>query len=221
MRCAVIVYPGATGDHDVTYLVRNVLKAGPENVWYEESDLGRFDMAVLPGGYGAQELDDAPIMAAVKEFAKQGKPVLGIASGFGRLLEAGLLPGQLRGNRDGRFVNGMVYLRLESGASPFTAGLEVGRTYRMPIAHYEGNYRVDEEELASLRAAGQIAFRYVNAAGEATLDANPDESVANIAGLLNREGNVLGLMPHPERAYEAILGSADGLRLFQSVMRRA
>ena len=157
-------------------------------------------------------------MSAVQEFARQGKPVIGICNGFQILVEAGLLPGALISNRSLRFISRMVYLKPEGQSSLFTAGLDANRTYQMPIAHQSGNYVIAPDALKRLEENGQIAFRYATAAGEVSPEANPNGSTGNIAGVLNREKNVLGLMPHPERAAEAIVGSDDGLAFFKSMV---
>lgn len=224
MRFAILVFPGSNCDHDAYHAIRHVLNEEATFIWHKESSLDGFDAAIVPGGfsYGDYLRTGAiarfsPIMPAVQEFARQGKPVIGICNGFQILVEAGLLPGALISNRSLRFVSRPVYLKPESNNSLFTAGLQTDRTYRMPIAHYSGNYLVSPETLDQLAENGQIAFRYATPAGEVTPEANPNGSIDNIAGVLNREKNVLGLMPHPERASERIVGSVDGLDLFKSI----
>ncbi|UCH11663.1 MAG: phosphoribosylformylglycinamidine synthase subunit PurQ [Fidelibacterota bacterium] len=228
MRFAVLVFPASNCDHDSYHVVRHVLGEEGAFVWHKETSLDGFDAVIIPGGfsYGDYLRTGAiarfsPIMSAVQEFAKAGKPVIGICNGFQILVEAGLLPGALISNRSLRFVSRMIYLRPEGNSSPFTADLDVNRVYQMPVAHQSGNYLVTDDELAALEDQDQIAFRYTNASGEIVPEANPNGSVGNIAGVLNKDKNVLGLMPHPERASEAILGSDDGLALFQSIIGNA
>lgn len=225
MRFAILVFPGSNCDHDAYHAIRHVLNEEAAFVWHKESSLDGFDAVIVPGGftYGDYLRTGAiarfsPIMSAVREFAQQGKPVMGICNGFQILIEAGLLPGALISNRSLRFISRPVYLKPESNNSLFTAGLQTDRTYRMPIAHYSGNYLVSPEALEQLAENGQIAFRYATPAGEVTPEANPNGSIDNIAGVLNQEKNVLGLMPHPERASERIVGSVDGLDIFKSIV---
>jgi len=225
MRFAILVFPGSNCDHDAYHAVRHVLGEEGAFIWHKERSLDGFDAVIIPGGfsYGDYLRTGAiarfsPIMSAVQEFARQGKPVIGICNGFQILVEAGLLPGALISNRSLRFISRMVYLKPEDQSSLFTAGLDANRTYRMPIAHQSGNYLISPEALDRLERNGQIAFRYATPAGEISPEANPNGSTGNIAGVLNREKNVLGLMPHPERAAEAIVGSDDGLAFFKSMV---
>ncbi len=225
MRFAILVFPGSNCDHDAYQVVRHVLKEEVAFVWHQQDSLDGFDVVIIPGGfsYGDYLRSGAiarfsPIMQAVQAFASHGGLVLGICNGFQVLVEAGLLPGALIHNHHLRFISQMVHLKPESGGSPFTAGLDLDRTYKMPMAHQSGNYVVSPAELAELEKHDQIAFRYATDEGEITPEANPNGSFANIAGVVNREQNVLGLMPHPERAAEAILGSVDGLALFKSML---
>ncbi len=225
MRFAILVFPGSNCDHDAYHAVRHVLGEEGAFIWHKERSLDGFDAVIIPGGfsYGDYLRTGAiarfsPIMSAVQEFARQGKPVIGICNGFQILVEAGLLPGALISNRSLRFISRMVYLKPEDQSSLFTAGLDANRTYRMPIAHQSGNYLISPEALDRLERNGQIAFRYATPAGEVSPEANPNGSTGNIAGVLNREKNVLGLMPHPERAAEAIVGSDDGLAFFKSMV---
>ena len=224
MRFAVLVFPGSNCDHDAYYVLRQVMGEDTAYVWHQERSLNGFDAVIIPGGfsYGDYLRSGAiarfsPVMAAVQTFAEQGGLVLGICNGFQILVEAGLLPGALISNRSLRFVSRMVYLKPEDSDSPFTRGLDLQRTYRMPVAHQSGNYLVSPADLAELEKHGQIAYRYVNAGGEVVPEANPNGSTANIAGVMNREKNVLGLMPHPERAAESVVGSSDGLVLLQAL----
>jgi len=225
VRFAILVFPGSNCDHDAYQVVRHVLKEEAEFVWHQEESLEQFDVVIIPGGfsYGDYLRSGAiarfsPIMQAVQAFANDGGLVLGICNGFQVLVEADMLPGALINNHNLRFISQMVHLKPENGGSPYTAGLDLDRTYKMPMAHQSGNYFVSPSELAELEKHGQIAFRYVTQEGELTPEANPNGSIGNIAGVVNREKNVLGLMPHPERAAEAILGSVDGLALFKSMV---
>ena len=225
MRFAILVFPGSNCDHDAYQVVRHVLKEEAEFIWHQEESLEEFDVVIIPGGfsYGDYLRSGAiarfsPIMQAVQAFAKDGGLVLGICNGFQVLVEADLLPGALINNHNLRFISQMVHLKPENGGSPYTSGLDLDRTYKMPMAHQSGNYFVSPAELAELEKHGQIAFRYVTEEGELTPEANPNGSIGNIAGVVNRKKNVLGLMPHPERAAEAILGSTDGLALFKSMV---
>ena len=224
MRFAILVFPGSNCDHDAYHALRYVMGEDAAYVWHREQSLDGFDAIIIPGGfsYGDYLRSGAiarfsPVMAAVQVFAGKGGLVLGICNGFQILVEAGLLPGALISNRSLRFVSRMVHLKPEDSGSPFTAGLDLQRTYRMPVAHQSGNYLVGPDELAELEKHGQIAYRYVSAGGEVVPEANPNGSTANIAGVLNREKNVLGLMPHPERAAEPVVGSSDGLILLQAL----
>ncbi len=224
MRFAILVFPGSNCDHDAYYALRHVMGEDTAYVWHQERSLDGFDAVIIPGGfsYGDYLRSGAiarfsPVMAAVQSFAEQGGLVLGICNGFQILVEAGLLPGALISNQSLRFVSRMVHLKPEDSDNPFTRGLDLQRTYRMPVAHQSGNYLVSPVDLAELEKRGQIAYRYVSAAGEVVPEANPNGSTANIAGVLNREKNVLGLMPHPERAAESVVGSSDGLVLLQAL----
>ena len=194
-------------------------------VWHRESDLSAYGAIVLPGGFSYGDYLRAgaiarfsPVMEAVRRHVAQGRPVIGICNGFQILTEAGLLPGALRRNASLRFICDDVWLRCESSRTPFTQGIEPGQVLKMPIAHGEGNFFCEPEALAELEANGQIVFRYCDPGGQTTRAANLNGSTAHIAGVCNREGNVLGLMPHPERASERDMGSEDGLRLFQSAL---
>ena len=228
MRFAVLVFPGSNCDYDAYHVVRQVLGERAEFIWHREASLDGFDVVIIPGGFSYGDYlrtgaiaSLSPIMEAVRQFASAGGLVLGICNGFQILIEAGLLPGALISNSGLRFISRQIYLQPEGSGDPFTAGLDTGRSYAMPIAHQAGNYLVSPQELEQLEKNEQIAFRYVTAAGERTPDANPNGSSANIAGVLNREKNIMGMMPHPERAAEAVLGSVDGLALFESIIGRS
>ncbi|MCH7528009.1 MAG: phosphoribosylformylglycinamidine synthase subunit PurQ [Candidatus Marinimicrobia bacterium] len=228
MRFAVLVFPGSNCDYDAYHVVRQVLGERAEFIWHREASLDGFDVVIIPGGFSYGDYlrtgaiaSLSPIMEAVRQFASAGGLVLGICNGFQILIEAGLLPGALISNSGLRFISRQIYLQPEGSGDPFTAGLDTGRSYAMPIAHQAGNYLVSPQELEQLEKNEQIAFRYVTAVGERTPDANPNGSSANIAGVLNREKNIMGMMPHPERAAEAVLGSVDGLALFESIIGRS
>lgn len=225
MRFAILVFPGSNCDHDAYHVIRHVLGEEGAFVWHKESSLDGFDVVIIPGGfsYGDYLRSGAiarfsPIMTTVVKFAREGQPVMGICNGFQILVEAGLLPGALISNQSLRFVSKMVYLKPENNGSLFTAGLDTHRTYRMPVAHRSGNYLVSPDELSQLEENSQIAFRYATLAGEVLPEANPNGSVSNVAGVLNLQKNVLGMMPHPERASEGIVGSSDGLAFFKSIV---
>ncbi len=225
MKIGVVVFPGSNCDHDALHAAEVVAGEGAALLWHESEDLGGSEVVVIPGGfsYGDYLRTGAiarfsPIMAAVGRFAAAGHPVLGICNGFQILCEAGLLPGALLRNAGLRFVCRPVHLRVESVATPFTGACEVGQVLRIPIAHGDGNYFAEPEQLEALERRRQVVFRYCNAAGEAAPEANPNGSAHNIAGICNEGRNVVGLMPHPERAIAAELGSADGLRLFESLL---
>lgn len=216
MRSAVLVFPGSTCEADCARAVRDEVGGEVDFVWHERTELDGFDLVVVPGGfsYGDYLRSGAiarfsPVVQALTRAAARGVTVLGICNGFQILLEAGLLPGAMRPNASLRFVCAPCRLRVEDAGTRFTRGFEAGEIVNMPIAHGEGNYYVDAETLARLEANGQVVFRYLD---------DPNGSVAGIAGLRNEEGNVLGMMPHPERATRDALGSRDGARLFRSLL---
>jgi phosphoribosylformylglycinamidine synthase len=221
----VVVFPGSNCDHDAWYATSTVLGQQAEYVWHKDTSLRGADAVILPGGfaYGDYLRTGAiarfsPIMAEVRRFADAGGPVLGICNGFQVLLEAGMLPGAMLRNRSVRFQCEHVHIRAEQTDTPFTLACRPGQVLRLPIAHGEGNYYAEPAVLARLEQSRQIVFRYTDAAGTASGESNPNGSLANIAGLCNEGRNVVGLMPHPERACEIALGSADGLTLFDSVV---
>ena len=224
MKVAIVTFPGSNCDYDL-YKCMQLVGGSPRFVWHREVELGDVDAVMLPGGFSYGDYLRAgaiatmsPIMDAVKAFAASGGPVLGICNGFQMLCEAGLLPGALLRNSSLLFVSQDVLLRVESDATIFTGDYHIGQILRMPIAHAEGNYHADEETLDRLEGEGRVLFRYVDASGETTTGANPNGSARNIAGILSEEGNVMGMMPHPERAVEEILGSVDGLGLFEALL---
>ena len=218
MRSCVIVFPGSNCDIDMYKAVEDCMGEPVEYVFYTETDLDRFDCILLPGGFsygdylrcGAMAAK-APAMDSVREAAAAGKLVLGVCNGLQVLTESHLLPGALRRNNNMRFICETVPLRVENNETPFTSQYEKGEIIQIPIAHGEGNYFCDEETLAELKANNQIVFRYA--------DYNPNGSLDNIAGICNKEGNVVGMMPHPERAVHEWLGSADGKRMFTSILQ--
>jgi phosphoribosylformylglycinamidine synthase subunit PurQ / glutaminase len=225
MTFAIIVFPGSNCDHDAYHAVKHVLGQQARFVWHKDPSLGAADVVVLPGGFSHGDYlrtgaiaRFSPVMAAVRAFAETGGPVLGICNGFQILLECGLLPGAMLRNRDVRFHCEFVRLRVERTDTPFTCRAAAGQILRVPIAHGEGNYYASAETMAELEAAGRVVFRYVDAHGDATDAANPNGSLHSVAGICNAARNVVGLMPHPERACELAVGSADGLVLFESVV---
>jgi len=222
----IVVFPGSNCDADTYHAVRDVLGCEAVYVWHQETALDGLDAVVLPGGFAYGDYLRAgaiaatsPVMRAVRRYAAAGRPVLGICNGFQVLVETRLLPGALLLNRPGEFRCEHVRIRVERADTPFTCALREGDILRLPIAHGEGRYYVDAETLAALTRDRQIAFRYCDAAGHTTESANPNGALDNIAGVATVSGTVLGLMPHPERASEAIVGSADGLRIFESLAR--
>jgi phosphoribosylformylglycinamidine synthase subunit PurQ / glutaminase len=226
MKFAVIVFPGSNCDHDAHYAAQHVLGQEAELIWHKDTSLKAADVVVLPGGFAHGDYlrtgaiaRFSPIMHEVNKFAAAGGPVLGICNGFQILLEAGLLPGAMLRNQQLHFRCEHIYLKVEQTDTPFTVACDPARMLRIPIAHGEGNYYADPEVVRRLEQNRQVVFRYVDASGRATPEANPNGSVNNIAGICNEGRNVVGLMPHPERACELAVGSADGLALFESVVR--
>jgi phosphoribosylformylglycinamidine synthase I len=225
MKFGVVVFPGSNCDHDAYYALGQVLHQPVEFLWHQSEQLSGFDAIILPGGfsYGDYLRTGAiarfsPVMRAVEKFARGGGLVLGICNGFQILCEAGLLPGALVRNAGLRFICRPVHVRVETTDTPFTAGARRGQVLEMPIAHSEGNYFCDAATLAELERNQQIVFRYTTPEGREDAAANPNGSLANIAGICSRERNVVGLMPHPERAVETALGSSDGLVIFHSLI---
>ena len=232
MKFGVVVFPGSNCDHDAYYALGQVLHQSVEFLWHQSEKLSGFDAIILPGGfsYGDYLRTGAiarfsPVMRAVEKFARGGGLVLGICNGFQILCEAGLLPGALVRNAGLRFICRPVHIRVETTDTPFTASARRGQVLEMPIAHADGNYFCDAATLAELERNQQIVFRYTTPDGREDAAANPNGSLANIAGICSRERNVVGLMPHPDRAVETALGSSDGLVIFlsliESLTRRA
>jgi phosphoribosylformylglycinamidine synthase len=224
-KFAVVVFPGSNCDHDAYHAARHVLGQEAQFVWHKETSLGGADVVILPGGFSHGDYlrtgaiaRFSPIMQTVAEFARKGGPVLGICNGFQVLLEAGMLPGAMLRNRDLKFHCEHVYVRVEHVDTPFTVSAAEGQVLQIPIAHGEGNYFAGPDVIADLERSRRIVFRYCDAQGRVTDEANPNGSIANIAGICSEGRNVVGLMPHPERACEPVLGSGDGLVLFESVL---
>lgn len=224
MKFGVLVFPGSNCDHDTYHVIARVVGQPVTFLWHESSDLENCDAILVPGGFAYGDYlrtgaiaHFAPIMQAVKKFASSGGLILGICNGFQILTESGLLPGALMRNAGLKYICKQVHLRVEAADSPFTQTLRQGQVLKIPIGHMEGNYFCDPQTLRLLEDQRRIAFRYSTAAGEVTPAANPNGSLANIAGILNEGRNVLGMMPHPDRSSEALLGSADGLSIFQSM----
>ena len=222
-RVAVVVFPGSNCDEDAALAARTTLAADVKMVRHDAHSLGDPDLVILPGGfsYGDYLRSGAmarfsPVMESVAAFAAKGGAVLGICNGFQILCEAGLLPGAMLRNAGLRFVCRDVWLRVESKRTPFTLAINRGDVLRMPIAHGDGNWTADPGAFAEMKARDQVVFRYVSADGRQGGDANPNGSLDGVAGICNVEGNVVGLMPHPERAADAVLGGTDGARLFKS-----
>jgi len=225
VRFGVVVFPGTWSDRDCFHVLENVLGQPVDYIWHKETDLSKYDCVILPGGfsYGDYLRPGAiarfsPVMRAVERLAREGKFVFGICNGFQILCEAGLLPGVLLPNDHLQYRCQWVHLRVENAGTPFTRGCRPGQVLRIPISHYEGCYYADRAVLDELEAAGRVVFRYCSPEGEITPEGNPNGSLRNIAGICNKEGNVLGMMPHPERACEAILGGEDGLFIFKSLL---
>ena len=225
MRWAVIQFPGSNCDQDAVHVLRNVLGQEVELVWHKDASVRGADAIVLPGGFSYGDYlrcgaiaRFSPIMPAIRQAAAEGRTVLGICNGFQILCEAGLLPGVLVRNSGLHFRCETRHVRVESGSSRFTSRYSPGEILRLPIAHGEGNYVAEEATLEHLFAKNQVLFTYSDETGAVAEDSNPNGSSRHIAGIMNEQGNVVGLMPHPERASESILGSADGLGIFQSIL---
>jgi len=226
MTFAVVVFPGSNCDHDAYHAVKHVLGQTARFVWHKDTSLGDADVVILPGGFSHGDYlrtgaiaRFSPIMAAVTQFAADGHPVLGVCNGFQILLECGLLPGAMIRNQDVKFHCEFVHLRVERTDTAFTSLCTPGQVLRLPIAHGEGNYYAPPDVLRELENTGRVVFRYATPDGQVTDAANPNGSLNNIAGICNSGRNVVGLMPHPERACELVVGSADGLVLLESVVR--
>ncbi len=225
MKFAVVVFPGSNCDHEAQYTTETVLGQDVSMVWHKETSLGQADAVILPGGFSHGDYlrtgaiaRFSPIMAAVKAFAERGGPVLGICNGFQILQESGLLPGAMLRNRDLRFHCQFVHVRVEQTDTPFTRLCTPGQVLKVPISHGEGNFFAEADVMAGLEKDRRIVFRYATPVGEITAAANPNGSLASIAGVCSEQRNVVGLMPHPERACDTRLGSDEGLIVFRSVI---
>jgi phosphoribosylformylglycinamidine synthase len=224
MKAAVVVFPGSNRDHDMLAALERVTGRKAAAIWHTETALPPLDLVVLPGGFSYGDYlrsgaiaARAPVMRAIADHAARGGLVLGVCNGFQILCEAGLLPGVLMRNAGLKFICREVHLRVETTDTPFTRRYVAGQVIRTPVAHGDGNYRCDDETLARLKDENRVAFRYVDAAGNATPEANPNGSLDAIAGILSEKRNVLGLMPHPENLIEPLQGGTDGRALFESL----
>ena len=225
MKFGVVRFPGSNCDQDAYYVIRDVLRRPVDYIWHQESSVRGYDCIILPGGfsYGDYLRTGAiarfsPVMDAVIRHAQEGRPVLGICNGFQILCEAHLLPGALMRNIGRKFICKWVHIRVENARTPWTQAAREGQVLRIPIAHGEGRYVADDATLAELNAEGRVLFRYCDAEGTVDAAANPNGSMENIAGIANKNFNVLGMMPHPERASERILGSTHGRVIFESLL---
>ena len=226
MKFGVVVFPGSNCDQDCFYVVKDVLKQPVKYIWHKDTELDNFGCIILPGGfsYGDYLRTGAvarfsPVMDSIIDFAKRGGIVIGICNGFQILLESGLLPGAMLRNTNLHFICKYVYVKTENIKTPFTNLCKKNQILKIPIAHNEGNYYIDDDGLKSLEKNGQIVFRYCSPDGDFNKESNPNGALANIAGIINREGNVLGMMPHPERSSEAELGSEDGFLILRSILK--
>ncbi len=225
LKFGIVVFPGSNCDHDCYHTIKHVLGHDARFVWHEETDISDYDCIIIPGGFSYGDYlrtgsiaSLSPIMKSVSEYASAGGAVIGICNGFQVLVEAGLLPGSLIKNASLKFICKWVYLKLENNDTLFTSNMNKGDVLRIPVAHGEGNYFCTAEDLKELESNGQVVFRYSSPAGEVTEEANPNGSLNNIAGISNKEGNVLGMMPHPERCSEGIMGGEDGRAIFESLI---
>lgn len=224
-KVGVLVFPGSNCDYDAYYAVKKVLKQEAEFIWHKDTKLRYYDAIVIPGGFSYGDYLRAgaiaqfsPIMERVIEFAENGKPVIGICNGFQILLEMDLLPGALITNDHLKFRCDDVYLKVTNNATSFTSEFNKEQIIKLPIAHQSGNYYAEDKVIQKLEDENRIVFKYCDADGQITEEANPNGSLRNIAGIINEEGNVLGMMPHPERAMEPILESTDGVAIFESLL---
>ena len=225
MKAGIVRFPGSNCDEDAYHAIADHLGQEAVYLWHKDHDLQNVDLVILPGGFSYGDYLRAgaiarfsPIMQEVIAFAKRGGPVLAICNGFQIACEAGLLPGALLRNASLRFVSAPVHLRVDSVATRYTSQYHIGQIITIPVAHGDGRFTADADTLSRLEGEGQVVFRYVSADGEATPSANPNGSLRNIAGIVSAEGNVLGMMPHPERALDSTLGSTDGVPLFASIL---
>lgn len=226
MKWGVVQFPGSNCDADALWVVKDVLGQEGSFIWHQDTDVSGYDAIILPGGFSYGDYlrcgaisRFAPVMASVEKFAKSGGLVLGICNGFQILQEAGLLPGAMLRNNCLQFRCQYVNLRVENNTTPFTEACQKGQVLRIPIAHNEGNFYADAATVRELEDKGRVVFRYCDEAGNVVPSANPNGAINNIAGICNAEGNVFGMMPHPERCSESILGSADGIKIFESALQ--
>lgn len=226
MKFGILVFPGSNCDRDIAWVTGGLMNQSTRMIWHEDSDLSDIDVVIIPGGFSYGDYlrcgaiaRFSPVMRATIEHANAGKLVLGVCNGFQVLTEAGLLPGALVRNRDLHFICDRVTLRVERSDLPWTQNYQTKQIIELPIAHGEGSYYADADTLKQLEDRGQIVFRYCDRAGNLTSESNPNGSLNHIAGICNRQGNVLGMMPHPERAADRALGCVDGLALFESVLK--
>ena len=222
MNFAVIVFPGSNCDHDAYHIFKSVLNTSVDFVWHKETDLKKYDAILIPGGFSYGDhlrtgaiASFSPVMDAIIKEANSGKPVFGICNGFQILIESGLLPGALIINKNIRFLSQHVTIEVASANSIYTRSMQKGQQLTMPIAHKQGNFIGDKETLNRLQGEDRIAFKYIK---DDKMNSNPNGSMSSIAGILNKKRNVLGMMPHPERASESLLGSEDGLEIFKSII---
>lgn len=225
MKFGIVVFPGSNCDRDVAWVTQGILKQPTRMIWHQETDISDIDVVVLPGGFSYGDYlrcgalaRFSPVMQAVVKHAQEGKFVLGICNGFQVLTEAGLLPGALIRNRDLHFICERVPLKIERNDLPWTSAYSSGQIITLPIAHGEGRYYAEAHTLADIENNKQVLFRYCTPTGEVSEAGNPNGSLSNIAGICNQQGNVLGMMPHPERAADTVLGSTDGIGLFEGII---
>jgi phosphoribosylformylglycinamidine synthase len=225
MKFGVIVFPGSNCDYDCFYVIKDIIKQPVSFIWHQQQKIENYDCIILPGGFSYGDYLRAgsiakfsPVMQAVVDFANKGGLVVGICNGFQILLESGLLPGAMLRNKDVHFICQYLYIKTENTKTPFTNLCPQDKPLKIPIAHNEGNYFINQAELEELEKNGQIIFRYCDANGAVSSNDNPNGALANIAGVANNKGNVLGMMPHPERSSQAILGSRDGAYIFNSIV---
>lgn len=225
MKFGVVIFPGSNCDHDCYYVIESVMGKPVEFIWHQDTSVNGFDAIILPGGFAYGDYlrtgalaKFSPVMRAIGDFAKKGGLVCGICNGFQVLAEAGLLPGALMRNVSMKYICKFLYLRTETTNTPYTNLLRNGQLLRIPIGHGDGNFFADADTLKRIEDNDQVVFRYSDAEGRITKEANPNGSLNNIAGIVNEQRNVLGMMPHPDRSSEAILGSADGKLIFESMV---
>ncbi|MCX5657129.1 MAG: phosphoribosylformylglycinamidine synthase subunit PurQ [Candidatus Omnitrophica bacterium] len=226
MKFGIVVFPGSNCDQDCYYVINDIFKQPVKYIWHEDTALDGFDCIILPGGFSYGDYlrtgsiaRFSPVMKSVAEFAGNGGSVIGICNGFQILLEAGLLPGVMLRNNGLHFICKYVYIKAENNSTRFTGLYKAGQVLRIPIAHNEGNYYIDAPGLAKLKENNQIVFRYCSESGETDDRFNPNGALDNVSGIINKEGNILGMMPHPERSSELELGSRDGYHIFDSVIK--